>query len=653
MFALRLYGRFQLLAPDGAVVAIPSRKHRVLIAMLAIAAGKPVSRSKLAGLLWSEQSEENARNSLRQAFFAVRRALEGHGPSPFMIDGGSGWIEKGAISSDAATLADAAITRGMHLSAEAYDGEFLEGLSFRDETLEGWLHLERDRHRDLLVDCLSAHAAAMEASGETAQALAAARCILRHDPYHEPSHRIVLRGHLAHGERTRAIRHCEALQALLESGLGVAPDEETQGLVARIRGDPAARQKQGRVPGGPRLAILPMVNLSGDGRLDIIAETLTRRLIADMGRFSPVSVVAAATMFALRAKDFTVDEIGRRVNANYMLELSVQTWEEDVSSVLAQLVSVESGTQIWSRSYSAGALFTHDGQDRLVHVIIGGFYHVLMRHAAGDVDAEPHENTATEQLYLQAFYHVERPTRAGMALTRRLCDRLLLADPRHVLIRECLAWVNFHSAFNGWTEDPQEAFRQARDVALAGLQLDDREPYLLSALGLAQTFLGDARAALDALGRAVELNPNDAEFHAWLGTGLTCAGRFDEAHAAFDRAHHVSPDYPPVFLFRADAHLSASAVRPSSADRERAIAALDRFLTILPEYHWARLLRAAAHEASGSPDLARADVAHVRHAVPALDGQYLERLLPARSVGYRQWLRQRLSAAGLPWSARP
>ncbi len=643
-YSLRLYGSFQLLAPTGEAVVISSRKHQVLVAVLELAGGRPVSRSKLAGLLWSEQSEEQARNSLRQAFFAIRRAVEGHGDgeAPFLIDSHSGWINRSAVTSDVAALTEATGNGGLRLAANAYVGEFLEGLSFGDDALDTWLHIERNYHRDLLIDHLTNHAAAMELAGDVENAMAAARCMLRHDPYHEPSHRVVLRGHLARGERARAIRHSETLNGLLESGLGVAPDEETQRLVDRIRRVPPLSAKPASTGRKPRVAVLPMVNLSGEPRLDIVAETLTRKLIGELGRFSPLSVVAAATMLALRAKDLTVEEIGRRAGATYLVELSVQSWQDGSSSVLAQLVSVESGTQIWSRVYAASTLWTPGGHEQLVRSIIGGFYQLLMRHAAGDVDAEPEENTGTEQLYLQAFYHVERPTQAGMALTRRLCDRLLLADPRYVLIRESLAWVNFHSAFNGWTEDPREAFRQARDTVLMGLRLDDCEPYLLSALGLAQTYLGDARAGLETLRRAVDLNPNDVEFHTWLGTGLTWAGHIDDAHAAFEQASQVTSGYHPTFLFHADAHIA-------SGEFAVAIAELDRFLTVLPEYHWARLLRAAAHAALGADARARADVAHVRKAVPLLDGRYLERLLAARNTHFRAFLQHNLRSAGLAW----
>lgn len=609
--------------------------------MLALAGGKPVPRSKLAGVLWADQSEEHARNSLRQAFFAIKRAFKVHGASPFVIDNTHGWVQKGAIVSDAEKVIEAAETGEMAFQPDLYDGEFLEGLNFKEEALDTWLRIERDRHRDMLIDCLTSIAATMERLENTEQALLAARCLLRHDPYHEPSHRLILRCHIERGERARALRYCDTLEALLEDGLGVSLDDETRSLVAQVRGQASQKPRETRPKSKLRVAVLPMVNLSRDKELDAAADTLTRKAISELGLFSPLSVVAATTMFALRSRDLTVEEIGRRASADYLLELSFQKWDRS-GWVLAQLASVQSGAHVWSRRYANDALDTPEGQDRLVRTIVGSFYQILMKHAAGDADAEPEETAGGEQLYLQTFYHVERPTKAGLILARRLCNRLLSADPRHVLVRESLAWVNFHCAFNCWIDDPQEAIVQARDIVGTGLRLDDREPYLLSSYGLAQAYLGETATALDFLQRAVELNPNDAEFHTWLGIGLTWAGDLGAAHAAFDMADQVSPEYHPVFLFRADAFIA-------SGRHDVAIASLTRFLTVLPEYHWARLLRAAALEASGETRKARRDVVTVRQAVPAFNGRYLDRLLQARSGAFREWLRTRLEGAGLPY----
>jgi TolB-like protein len=525
---------------------------------------------------------------------------------------------------------------------ENLEGELLDGTSFNDETLDAWLHAERIRHHDLFADALSDIADTMEKSGDNQSALLAARCVLRLDPCHEPSHRTILRSYIESGRRAQALRHYGDLQALLKTHLDVMPDEETRNLVADIRDRPDQVRSIVKRDKKPKVAILPAVSLSDDREDSIVADTMTRMLIAELGRFSPLTVVAASTMFAFRARRLTVEELGKSVGADYVLEISFQGCGRD-GWTLAQLVSVESGAQIWSRKFVGETAHAPPAADHLIQKIAGNLYQILMKHAAGISVTQPEEHVAEDKLYLHAFYHVERPTLIGMIRARRLCDRLLAMEPDHVLVRESLAWVNFHCSFNGWIDDPQTGFREARNVAEAGLGRDDREPYLLSVFGLAETYLGNTRQGMDGLRRAVALNPSGAEFHTWLGIGLTFSGLIEEAHTAFDLAGQVSPDYSPIFLFRGDAHFTIGKYQD-------AIACLDRFLMAMPEYNWARLLRAAAHQALGERALALQDVDHVRDNAPELNGQYLEKLLRARAAFFRQQLWPLLEPAGLPWS---
>ncbi|RWP10937.1 hypothetical protein [Mesorhizobium sp.] len=159
--------------------------------------------------------------------------------------------------------------------------------------------------------------------------------------------------------------------------------------------------------------------------------------------------------------------------------------------------------------------------------------------------------------------------------------------------------MDFHSCFNGWSIEPIEAFRRAGDEARAGLCGHDREASLHSALGLAETYLGNLQTGLGCLWRAIALNPNDAEY---------AGGNYNAATASFDR-----------------------------------------FLMVLPEYHGARLLRAASYMGMGDLESARKDVSFVSRESPRLTGEYVDRLQQARGPEFRNNLWSRLSAAGLPW----
>src|SRR5262245_26515762 len=80
---LMLLGQFMLCDADGREIGISSKKSRLLLALLALAPTLSLSRDVLAGLLWAEHSEEQARNSIRQAIAVLRRELGGHADDVF------------------------------------------------------------------------------------------------------------------------------------------------------------------------------------------------------------------------------------------------------------------------------------------------------------------------------------------------------------------------------------------------------------------------------------------------------------------------------------------------------------------------------------------------------------------------------------------
>ena len=72
---IHLLGQFKLQA-NNLAIELPSRSAQSLLAYLALNAGVTQRREKLAGLLWPEATETNARSYLRQALWRIRGFLD-------------------------------------------------------------------------------------------------------------------------------------------------------------------------------------------------------------------------------------------------------------------------------------------------------------------------------------------------------------------------------------------------------------------------------------------------------------------------------------------------------------------------------------------------------------------------------------------------
>src|SRR5581483_2126335 len=78
--SLTLLGGFQARLASGRVLSLRTKKAQALLAYLAARPGRAHPRAKLAALLWGEAGDEQARSSLRQTLFALRKALPAAGP---------------------------------------------------------------------------------------------------------------------------------------------------------------------------------------------------------------------------------------------------------------------------------------------------------------------------------------------------------------------------------------------------------------------------------------------------------------------------------------------------------------------------------------------------------------------------------------------
>jgi DNA-binding SARP family transcriptional activator len=97
-FRLTLLGAFGL--SGGASCEVLSKKAQALLAYLALAPDRAHRREKLASLLWSDRSEESARQNLRQCLTAIRRACDGARVLPIIIENDTVRLDPGIVAVD-------------------------------------------------------------------------------------------------------------------------------------------------------------------------------------------------------------------------------------------------------------------------------------------------------------------------------------------------------------------------------------------------------------------------------------------------------------------------------------------------------------------------------------------------------------------------
>lgn len=273
---ISLLGSYQIELDGVPLSGFDSDKTRLLLAYLAVEAGKPHRRDRLVGLFWPEQPEASARRSLSQALYNLRQLLEkSSSPGETYILADSARVQFTPKSSDVVDvrLFNKLVTdceKHAHRYLEAcpeclerleeanalYKGDFLADSPITGLiAFEEWVLMQREQlHRRALM-MLTTLAQCFENRGQVQKALEVAHHQVELDPLWEAGQRRLMRLLALDGEYNQALAGYETYKRLLENELAVPPEKETQVLAEQIRSDARSEESHTLLP----VAVTPLI----------------------------------------------------------------------------------------------------------------------------------------------------------------------------------------------------------------------------------------------------------------------------------------------------------------------------------------------------------------------------------------------------------
>ena len=224
--------------------ALAGQKPKQLLGILALARGAPVSKGRLADLLWGEQPPTNVSGTLA-TYVSVLRHRIGLG-SALQSRGVAYRLDTARVQLDldefdrAVAAASGRPPRQARLHLERALGLIRNEL-LADEPYAEWVEPDRSRYRRRHVEVLVAAAEAALACRDFDSGTGLVERALRVDPFDEPAARLLLVGLYALGRRAAALHLYDEFTARLDAELGVTPAADLQEAAEAVRrGEPAA-----------------------------------------------------------------------------------------------------------------------------------------------------------------------------------------------------------------------------------------------------------------------------------------------------------------------------------------------------------------------------------------------------------------------------
>jgi class 3 adenylate cyclase/TolB-like protein/tetratricopeptide (TPR) repeat protein len=312
---------------------------------------------------------------------------------------------------------------------------------------------------------------------------------------------------------------------------------------------PEAAQPVAPLPAGKvSLAVLPLASPGGDARQERLADGIAEDLIAELGRYRNIAVIAKSSSFAYKGKPSDPRQIGRELGVRYVLEGDLETDPERVR-VAVQLIDAGTGVQVWSERYDRPLRDVFAVRDELVGQIAGtllSYGGVVMADTVERARRKAPQNLDAYD-YVQLAAAAFQTDKESLAEVRALLGKAIALDPSYPRAYYQLAWAHFQEALNGYSDDPARSLEQFHSAAEKMVALDPMDPSAQVIAGLSYFKRGERARGKAAWERALALGPNDPSVLRNVGVNMAYGmgtERAAEAVEMIKRARRLNPLAP-------------------------------------------------------------------------------------------------------------
>lgn len=351
-----------------------------------------------------------------------------------------------------------------------------------------------------------------------------------------------VRRHLHHKKET-VYAFTDKIDAWLKGRVKHESAGHGRGTAASDRAPALAEISKREVPSGRpiMIAVLPLRNLSGNQAGEWFSDALTDEIISELGELNPqrIRVIPFASVEEYKRPGRSIDQIGRELGVDYVLEGSVRRYGRSVR-VTARLTAARDEARIWGDSYEIRLPPLFALQQGLARQLVGALSARFQVTPTGGSRPRICSDQSAHDAYLAGIHHFGW----SEAQVKKGIEHFTLAIERDADCAAAYAELSMAYCRLGVLYDypPVAVVGRAKELSAKALTLDPGLSRVHAALGLYQLYGAWNWPEAEASSRrAIELNPSDSRAHLIRAATHLVMGRPDEAVDDLKRAHQVDP----------------------------------------------------------------------------------------------------------------
>jgi len=278
------------------------------------------------------------------------------------------------------------------------------------------------------------------------------------------------------------------------------------------------------------IAVLPLVNTSGDAANDYFSDGLSEELIAVLAKIPGLKIIGRSSSFLFKGKSDDSRTIGEKLGVTNLLEGSVRK-QGDRVRIVAELINAADGRALWSETYDRELKDVFAVQSEIASAVTDQLKIKLLGAPAKSDAAPSNDNLAAYNALQQGTFYFRLSTEEGTRKATEFYGEAIRLDPRYALAYAQLsaAWRQLAATWLGGAE-ANEAYAKARNAAQTALSLAPHLAAAHEALGFVLVTPDlDFAAAEAEFRKAEKLAPADAGPKFALSFVFAVQGRLAEA----------------------------------------------------------------------------------------------------------------------------
>jgi len=290
---------------------------------------------------------------------------------------------------------------------------------------------------------------------------------------------------------------------------------------------------------GKSIAVLPLVNESGDPKDEYFSDGLSEELIAALAQISGLKVIGRSSSFRFKDRKEEPKTIGEKLGVSTLLDGTVRK-QGDRVRIVAALVNATDGIQLWTRTFDRELKDIFAVQEEIARAVAESLKVTLLGSQDRPAQRGAPSNADAHNAYLQGHFHFQRRNLEDYRKAVAYFDQAIRLDPGYALAytERSEAW----SFIGDLTGQHEPAWSDARSDAEKAVAIAPSLAEARAALGWVRFFIDWKFAeGITELKRAKELSPANPTANDLLARAILYLGRLDEAERQARQAVELDP----------------------------------------------------------------------------------------------------------------